>query len=310
MANHSLSDYVQELTTKKAAWLGQIVFFSVPEATIVKERSLKKILNQAQLDQFLPALPRPSNVFRRVSSAHNMKRVPTDDPNVFEDYRTEEVIRQDRRIVKDIVVRQTNLRDEELRHQPQVRLEFNNVTGELSHYWLKTAGRRKNPQSLAVAELIADDFAAVVDSYNCTMLRGMFRHVLSSSRSTLIQKKAYFVSSNYAEYVAGLQFVGDSIPGVEVAAIPLVDTQQQREMIRQAYISETLDEIDRTLVELDKFKGQDISSDQYASILVAKDELKSRTREYQDLLGVALDEADIRIKVYEKRVGTLLKYVK
>lgn len=302
-----LSGYLEELKAERAAWLGQIVFWHIATATRVPVPDLQSAMELAHLKGFAPKEPRLTNVFRSVSSSHARKGVETDTPGVRENYRIEEVKRSEGRVVKDIVVQQVDGNNEELSYDVQVRLEYIQESNTVRYWWIGEGD--ENPQSMNLAELIATDFRNAQGSYNSNVIRNILRNILEGSNATPIENKAHFVGLDFANRVAGLELLSETIPDIHITAIPLTDSAKQRKMIKQAYEAATVGKINGVLSELDELKGKKISADQFSNLLEQKDKIKTRTREYADLLQIALQESDNWLTIYEKRIMQLLPQV-
>lgn len=89
--------------------LGRLLWFSVPEATLLDQTTLVQALQKSGLNRTLPGFPADHDVYRRVTTAAERRRVPHDgQPNQFENWlvrdvasRGEDVIT--RRIVCEVV---------------------------------------------------------------------------------------------------------------------------------------------------------------------------------------------------------------
>ena len=303
-----LSTYLGEIRSEQGRWLGQIVMWSLSADARVKVDDLHLAMEQAGLNEFAPKPPRISNTFRSVSSKHARKGVETDTPGVYENYKIEEVKRGDRRVVKDIVVQRVNQNDEQLSYDIQVRLEYVTENNDLRYWWIGNG--EENQQALNLADLIAIDFRAAIETYNSNIVRGVLRKILDASFATSIYNKGYFVSNNFTHRVAGLEMLSALIEEINVTAIPLNDSAKQRDMLKQAYESTTVGRIASVLVDIDQFMKEGVTEEQIAHLLVQKDELTQRTQEYSSLLETSLRQSHIYLDLFEQRVQALIPRIK
>lgn len=308
---NQLSEYLDEMRLESGAWLGHVVLWHLPTAARVPIKTLHAAMDAAELDKFKPPLPRLINTFRNISSLNARRRVPTDDPNIFENYKIEEVVRADRRVVKDIVVQRVNGKDEELSYDIQVRITYTSSNDEVTYRWIGSGDPddHQDDQSMNLARLIAEQFREATESYNSNIIRSLLREILDHCLATPIFNKAHFVSNDHARRVAGLAMLSNEIADINIIAIPLHDSAKQREMIKHAYEAATVGKINAALMDLDNLKGKQLSVDQLGDLMTQKQALKERTKEYSTLLQSALDESENWISIYEARVMQLLREV-
>lgn len=282
--------------------LGSLVWYSVPDAVRVDHTILTGLLEDVGLATYTPPEVKDKNVFLRVASSHARKRVPTDDPAVYENYLVRNVLDRGEKAVKQIVVEQVNASGVKLNLTPAVQVEYDAGNITLTHL---SSPLGHHDQAMAVAELIEQDYDAQRNTVNAYGVRELIRRVILQSGATTVRPSGgvYFLTAAKADAIEALVKLADGIALVDVHPVPLIDDTRQREMLRKAVEAETIDKIDKTLGEIDKIES--LTPQRYASLAAEMNELKAKTTEYVDLLDESLDAAQFRIRVYEAKMRQL-----
>lgn len=296
-------DYAKEMRgTDRNTWLGQLCWYSVPESARVETEDLRQALVSVGLEGFMPKAPADHDIFRRVCTAQERKKVATDEPGVYENYLVRNVSRKLKRIVRQIVVERRNENNEQLGYEPKVHIEYDGAGRVKFHTLADDPG-----QALEVAEAIEADFYAERNVFNSYILRELIRKVLEQSRATSVRRGVYFVMAENAGRMNSLEVLQGTLP-IEIHSLPLLDSKKQREMLKKAFEAETVGEIDKIMAEMDAMA--EITPDRYATVLTQMKELKAKTKQYSGLLEDALGEADFRLNIFEAKVRKLMDKVK
>lgn len=307
----SFTEYAERLRGgDRSIFLGELVWFSVGEGAGIDHDKLVAELTALDLDPFAPRKPRDDDVFRRTCSQHQRKRVPTDTDGVFENYLIRDVKRGAGQVVKHIVVEKVDGANKCLDYTPAVSLTFASQTGQID---VEALSATPDDQVMNVAELILQDFERERGMVNSYGVRDLIRGILSMTGATSVRPGGgvYFVMQSKIEIVDALMKLAKAIPNVDIHAVPLVDDRQQRAMVRKAVENETIDEIDRTLSEIeDIMEGPEITHDRYAQMAHRMRELQSRTQDYADLLDQTLGNTDFRLKVLNTKMRQLYDHTK
>jgi hypothetical protein len=306
----TFSDYRRGLESSREAWLGELVWFTVPDATRISHDDLLVALKECALEDFAPPRPQDDDVFRRVCTAHQRKKVETPDPDVFENYLIRDVKRSGGKCTKQIVVEQVNGANKRLSYAPAVQLEHDKSTGQVIIEELDTA--EDSTQALNLAELIVQNYKHDRGTLNSMGIRWLLRTVLERSDATIVRPSGgiYFVSIMWADRVASLEKLGEKI-GITVHPCPLLDDKKQRAMLRAAFKAETVDEIDKMLGEIDTMlKGDEVPERKYLDMYNRMQAITARTGEYAELLEEEFGNAEFRMDILQKKTKQLLNHVK
>ena len=282
--------------------LGSLIWYSVPDAVRVQHDVLTKLLEDLGLGEYALPEVRDKNVFLRVASSHARKRVPTDDPAVYENYLVRNVLDRGDKAVKQIVVEQVNASGVKLNLTPAVQVEYDAGVIALTHL---PSVLGQHDQAMAVAELIERDYSEQRNTVNAYGVRELIRRIVLRSGATTVRPSGgvYFLMAAKADVIEALVKLADSIALVDVHPVPLIDDTRQRDMLRKAVEAETLDKIDKSMGAIEKIES--LTPQRYASLAAEMNELKAKTTEYVDLLDESLDAAQFRLRVYEAKIRQL-----
>ena len=99
---------------------------------------------------------------------------------------------------------------------------------------------------------------------------------------------------------------------VEFHSLPLIDDRKQREMVQRAIEAETVDAIDKYLVELTDLakSGRPITPEKYAIMMSEFQTLVARTEDYETLLEDKLSTTGRRLTIFKRSLLNVRKNVK
>lgn len=302
-----LREYAERVKLAPSAWLGQAVAFRVAEACRISHDDLRKQLKQIGLEEHLPRAPKDEDVFRRVSSAHQRKRVPTSNSAVFENYLIRDVGRGQRKVTKQIVVEQVDAENKRLAYEPAVQLDFDN--GAITTMTLATA---VDPtQALNLAELIEKDYAADRGHLNSYAIRQMLRSILDDSGAVpFLTGGIYFVSPVWTNRITDVEAM--AVPGMELHSFPIIDDKKQREMLRRSIEAETNEAMDALLKEIEEIEnGPEITTDKFGLLNERRQAILAKAKDYADMLDETLGNTQFRMDMVNAKLKQLaLEHVK
>lgn len=305
------SKYVQQVRKKDpTVLLGDLVWYSVAEATRIKHADLCDALIAAGLPAFQPPAPKDEDVFQRVCTAHQRKKVETDDPNVYENYLMRKVKAGPDVFTKHIVVERVNTKGKKLGYDASVQIEFTVATGKIV---IETIGRRANQQALNLAELIKRDYRAERGCVNAYTVRELIRRMVNSTGATLVKPTGgiYFIMASEQATVDAILNFADTYEGVTFHSVPLINDREQQSMLRTAFEAETKGTVEERLDQIDEMlAGPEITARRYSDLIAEMHEIQGKTGKYRDLLDDTLAATDLILGSYEAKMKKLFLHVK
>lgn len=310
-ATTTFSNYVQRLRTQDpSVLLGSLIWYSVHENVRVPHTDLVDALTAVGLDDHQPPKPTDDDVFRRVCTGHQRKKVETDNPDVFENYLIRDVKKTDGEFVKQIVVEQVNAKGKKLGYNPAVQLAFTVGSTKIE---ITPISKRPSPQAANLAELIRRDFRAERGSLNAYGIREMFRKIVLGTGATVVRPTGgvYFVMESQRPTVEAMVALSQRIPGTTFHPVPLINDKEQQTMLRQAFESETVATVEKRLGEIDAMlSGPEITSRRYADLVAEMKQVKARTGEYREILDDKLANSDLILRSWDAKMKKLFLHVK
>lgn len=288
--------------------LGNLAFYSVTSTLRISRDDFKDKLATCGIEDYTPKAPRDDDVFRRVCTDAQRKRVPTDDPEIYENWLIRDVKRANHIVWKQIVVEQVNAANKRLGYEPMMQLKFINgaIEAEALANWIP-------PEIQTLANEILYEYQGMRGTLNDYAVRETMRKVLLDADATVVREGGgvYFVTAAKSEAVANLEDLALMIDGVQLSVIPLIDDAKQRNMIKEAFENETINAIDSTLDDIDKMmKGPEITQKAYAKMVKEAGDVRRKTKDYAELLDENLGNAQLRLQAYEHGLKRLLDHVK
>lgn len=286
------------LKTDERILLGYLIWYSVSDVRVSHDDVVRALVG-AGIDTNLPLPPKDADVFRRVCTKSERKRVPTIDDGIYENYLVRDLNADTDKVYRRVVGEKVDAKGKRLGYEQLYDITFDKKTSNISFRKLGPA----NTIAEEVVQAVKQNFALERGTLNSYAVREWIRHFVLSLSATQVRPGGgvYFVSEDHKEKVLALETFCSQIHGnVEFHYLPLIDDKKQREMLQRAYEAETSDEIDKLLVEITeiKAKGRRITQSRYEDFLKKYHDLTERTTEYGELLEEKLSSTHSRLDVF------------
>jgi hypothetical protein len=293
-------------------FLGSLAWYAVSESTTISHDRLKKLLTDAGISTDGVAPPKDDDVFRRVCSAvqENGKGLATGN-GTFIRVLLRDVKRQAREVHKQLVLEEIDANNETLDFTTVAKVVFRSL-GNVIDVTPIDPSPYPNISDTAI-DAIQKGFVQEQGKHNAYAVRELIRRELTSAHATLVRPTGgvYFVLRGNAAALDAVIKFGESIQGVSVHALPLIDDGKQREMVKDAVEGETVLEIDRLCGEIDKLlAGPEISTNRFQALMSTTKGIDTKTESYSDLLEDSLNKAEARRKVLKAKMRKLFDHVK
>lgn len=312
MSTSELTAYADrvEHSIPDEALLGKLLWYSVSELRVKHDDVVKHLIDSG-IATNLPLPPKDVDVFRRVCTAAERKKVPTADPEIFANYRMAEFT-DDESVVRRIVRQKVDNKGKKLGHREVADIRFERKT---SHVDVRTLGIGRDETALQVAAEVQREFGQWRGCLNAYAIREWIRHYILRLGATPVRPGGgvYFVKKEHAQAIDQIEDFAHRLGDyVELHSLPLIDDQKQRNMVKRAFETETNDEVDKLIDEIQDLrkKGEKLPESKYSGFAERLVELSDRHKEYQGILQSNLDESRARIDILQKQVLTLSEIVK
>lgn len=293
------------------AVLGRLCWYTVTEAH-VPWQTVADALKTVGLDAHTPPQPKDDDVFRRVCSSVQRKKVPTNDGDIFENFLVRDVVRSGGTVVKHIVVERVDKKGRRLHHEELIRVEYREDS--IHQEWIGLATMRHDT-ALEIGREINTRFVAERGSMNAYGIREMIRKLLLSLNATVVRPGGgvYFVMEDRHAVIEALASFSELVDNVFFHDLKLEDEKKQRDMLRKAFEAETIEEVERLIEEIGVLRqelrrsGKAATAEQKAKFASKQKELADKTKGYSGLLEQNLTSTNFKLKLLRQEVQALMK---
>ncbi|MDX8367686.1 DUF6744 family protein [Cytobacillus sp. IB215665] len=284
----------------EAQVIGYLTWYSVGEDLYAREDLRKSLLANNIEESFLPKPIRPADAFRRATKAIETKHSDDENNNkVYKNYIVRNVVSTNEKIQRNIV--------KEVVDQQGERLEYETEAAKV--YFDK-----KNEQFTFVA---LDDFAEELaeeakrlyeinrSHYNGQAVRGSITNYLKTMSPTPVRPSGgvYFVPEKYTENLRNLVQFNSHLSKGEAHMIPLIDSSDNRDMIRQ----KVLEHLQGTLTECTTALRDDkIPKGKVKAIIDEAKRVVGDFKDYRSLLADTVDHMENHVDLIRQQVQLLL----
>lgn len=295
-----LNDYEHRINDTSIPILGSLCWYAVQARCKVSHDDFAQRLSTEGLDRHTPAKPRDDDTFLRVTSDIERKREPVPGhEDVFENFLVRKVVHSKGHVIKHIVVERVDGENKRLAYKPVVELEFIEAGGE---FVITPIGWPVNPRALELAHTARDEYHAWRGSLPPNSVRTVINNVIADAGATLVKPTGgiYFLLGHRLDQLRALERVFTGIEGVFVHGVPLIDEQDQREMLRQAFIDETVGEMAKLTEEMNELTAAGkVTSKRFAALNTRIEAIKAKTAEYSNILEVSSETTNLRMQALE-----------
>lgn len=310
----NLANYASTVGDGNMPVLGSILWYSVSKVKIEHD-AFVELLKGTPFEGTSPACPADHDVFRRVCSKAEQRKIPTDKEGVSKNVLIRNVASgKEEMIIRRIVVEEVSTTtDKRLDYRQIIDVTFNKSDGTITLASVPTVDHASeyDPIAKVVANDIINEYHAQRKCFNSYAIQQWIRRRLIDMHSTKVNKSGavYFLSAAYSDQLEELEKLIYALPGFsEIHPLPLIDTTKQREMVRAAFEAESVGEIDELLIDMfDILQDPDKKiteaafnqlGDRYSSLI-------GKVEDYNGLLQTNLNEVTSRLTLFEQKLKEL-----
>lgn len=304
------TDYQERVDTlDEGMYLGRVTWYALTEGAYQHHGDFCRKISDSGMSWGLPTVPRSHDVFRRVTTEAQRRRQPTSNPDQFINFNFVEVGHDGDHIWRNLVAETVDRADHALDYQVIAEVVFARNTNKITWTTLSDGSE------LLVQEImdqIVSQFLSQYDLVTPYTLREYVRKIIRNTGATVLRDGVYFIREEYADQIAALDDVVNSIPGGMFHSLPLIDDRKQREMLRQAFEDESVGEIDKLIDEVTGLlrDKKPITSNRFAGFFERYSNLRGKVVDYSDLLDMAMVGTSTRLEVMNDTLGELANLVK
>lgn len=297
----SITGYLTGAQNFTEAFCGHVAYYEVTESTKIPHDQFVDRLTQLDLGSYIPDPPRDDDAFSRVTSAVQRKREPVPGrTDQFANYLVRKVRHSKGDIVKQIVIEIVDGQNKRLTFTPAIEMQFSAQGSRFSVTPLIDTGDPGEQQAWALAMEARSQFFAWRGHLNSDAIRRFINRVIVGSQATILKAGLYFIPTPRMELVERMQQAVSGINGVVVHTIPLVDTEDQRAMVRRAFQTETVGHAQKLTAQIHEMINSG-NVDGVAATRLQEEiaTLAEKASEYQHLLEGSLGGTELHMASLE-----------
>ncbi|OUM87875.1 MAG: hypothetical protein BAA01_12050 [Bacillus thermozeamaize] len=226
--------------------IGHLTWYSISEHLIGRDDLRKKLLDAGLDEGWMPNEIRVSDAFRRATKDVEVRKNPTSQANVFENFLVREVYSDHKVVQRNIVQETVDQKGKRLSYDGQAAILILNKESKD----IRIAAQHPKAEQLALEA--AKLFALYCENYSAQAIRVMVMNILKSMSPTPVRPNGgvYFIPSAHSEQLARLCTFVSSLEKGEMYKVPLIDTQDNQRMLfdkLEAHLQNTISECDLAL---------------------------------------------------------------
>lgn len=320
---------VSELIPEKYL-LGNIVWFSISDADVNYETAKKELERRGLSTEYLRRRLRPIDAFKKACRDIE-KKFPVRDDGIQSRFMANAVGHDKETSHRHVVLERAHVATGKKRrlvydtvseivfHRGQINSEgeYSNFRIEVVRKNLDLIGLELTPQEDAWLNSMLGDLVRRFDHYRTHLdshaVRSYVRDHIVGINGTCVKGNGgvYFTQQRHTQTISTLSDWVKHI-GSEFHMLPLVDLQDQRKMVREAYEDEVVGDVERLTSEIADIlkEGREITEGTFDAYNDRVAELMSKHREYSSMLDDQLGLAQERIDIFKRQTLTLASRIK
>lgn len=306
-----LNAYERHVRDTSIPILGELCWYAVQAHCKITHDDFLQRLTEVGLEAHAPAKPRDDDTFLRVTSDIERKREPVPGrEDVFENFLVRKVVHSKGHIIKQIVVEIVDGTNKRLDYKPVVELEFITTGGE---FVITPIGWPTSTRAMDLARTARDEYLAWRGCLPPNSVRTTINNVIVDAGATLVKPTGgiYFILGHRLDRLRSLERALNGLAGAFVHGVPLIDEQDQREMLRQAFIDESISEMMKLTEEMNELAaGDKITGKRFTALNERLEAIKAKAAEYSGILEVSTETTNLRMQALEAARRRLFLHVR
>lgn len=292
-------------------FLGKLAWYTVPESVEYDFVKFGELVTKHGPPVSINRAPTPSDIFLRACTyvAGKKQKLPQSD-GTYANYLIRKVGSDEDFVVKNVV--------REIVDEENHRLDLQ-VIGELRfHKRLYTIEGKPVLTDTEFPQLVIEVkkyYIAKANLLTAYTIREGYRRALEGPMRSISVRTAggvYFVPPSQSDALRGLEALSADIPGISFHVLPLLDDGNQREMLKAAFERDSVGELAKLMADVNTVldeKGE-LTEKQMTAFQVRYTELRTRTKDYSELLDDALGNAAASLTLTKEVIKNALTKVK
>jgi hypothetical protein len=313
MTTPNLFEYSEHLKKSKQPILGMLVWYTVPVSSEMDHLEYCQLVETLNPPIKTPDVPKPAHVFRRACQAARISKVRTSNPEVFHNYVMRDAGYDPNFVHRRIIEEKVDAKDHSLGFRDLGHAVFSKegVSATYQRSPQFPVGDPSEPYWQMMQDRIDTYLVEKMNFVPAIAIREGARKALEEKlRGVKVREGGgvYFVAADKLEPVEALDKLINTIPGASCHILPLVDDVRQRQMLKEAFENETVEETSELIGEIAELLASDknIPAKTFISIQQRYLDKRSKLKEYSALLNDALDQSETILMACNAQLAALL----
>lgn len=303
----ALQSYVDEINAKGIPCIGNVVFYSATEATRISYEDMVTRLTDNNLEAFLPGKPRDNGAWLRTTQGIERRKQRIGTTDHYENILVRKVYHSEGAIEKHVVVEIVDANDRRLDYKPVVQMQYLPVGHEFT---VAPLGFPIHDRALALAGEAKEAYDYWKGHLHSDAVRDVMSWVIGSTHALTIRPSGgvFFILDDFTGRLQHLMDAVDGIPGISLNAVPLINSADQREMLKRAFESETVGEMIkitgsiRDMLKDPTAKVPRSEADRIVNQVIA---IREKATAYENLLGNTLAAAGLHESALKQAISQM-----
>jgi hypothetical protein len=289
--------------------LGHLTWYTVPsDLKVTRQQMEDAFINSGISTSKMPDPIRPHDAFRRATSRVKKERIPVPGmKDIFYNTLVREIRCDNQEVLRHLVIETVDAQNAVLTYQEVAAFRFCRITDNMNFSYLTSPDPNLYQLIDDIRKNAEDKFRQYVKYYAGNHIRRMMIALLNNLSPTLVRPSGavYFVPQKYEDDVMALQNLSKNL-GAEFITLPVIDAENAREMVLNAFKKQTV----ATIHELtEALKEPDITAYRIGSLMNQAKELLAQVREYEGLLQNKLMDLQSHVEIVQLQMKRVLSKV-
>ncbi len=284
--------------------IGYLTWYSIGDDLYNRESLRKELLRNGIEEEYLPNPIRPTDAFRRATKAIETKRFREEEAaKEYKNYIIRDVVSNGSKLQRNIVVETVN--------QAGERLDYNSEGAKL--FFDKKMEQFTFAANDEMAEELAEEaqkhYECFLNHHNGASVRGGVVHYLNQLSPTPVRPSGgvYFVPVQHSDKLRNLVNFVSNLPRGESHMIPLVNDEDNRQMVKDKVkdnLEKILDQCRYALQEDNKLQKA-----QVRNIIEEARRIVKQFKDYRVLLNDTITDLESSVDLVSQSITMVLQKV-
>jgi hypothetical protein len=307
----NFNEYSQHLKDANIPTLGMLAWYYVPDSAEIPHAELLQLVETSNAPIKAPQVPKPADVFRRACNNAKTLKARSSQPDVFFNYTMRDAGYDNGFVFRIMVEEKVDSKNHSLGFRTLGLVSFSKSgviasyskeiddSDEANVYW--NSMRNKIDEYIRVKMLYIPAIAVRESARKALEVHLLGTRVRPGGG-------VYFVAIDKAEKLEALDYVINSVENSSFHILPLIDDSRQREMLKESFEDESVEEATRMISDITELLKSDnhVPAKTFIAFQERYNYQKLKMSEYSTLLNDALDKSQAALDICNAQIIALL----